>query len=148
MKIVILYVSTHHGNTKKIVEKMAASVSAETIDLLKNKAPDISGYDLVGFASGVYAFDFHKMLHRYVDNTSFREGQKVFFVDTCGLAVKDYSKPLKKKLAKKGVQSLGTFQCRGYDTFAIFGAIGGIAKGHPNKKDFKKAAAFIRKIAL
>lgn len=54
MKTVILYVSTHHHNTQKVVESMAQCVDAHTIDLLKNPSPDISSYEAVGLASGVY----------------------------------------------------------------------------------------------
>ena len=36
------------------------------------------------------------------------------------------------------------FSCRGYDTYGFFEKIGGIAKNHPNEKDFKKAREFIK----
>lgn len=34
MKIVIIYASIHHGNTRKIVEAMANELSADIIDIL------------------------------------------------------------------------------------------------------------------
>ena len=37
---------------------------------------------------------------------------------------------------------MGSFQCRGYDTYGIFGKLGGIAKGHPSQQELKKAEIF------
>ena len=50
MKSVIIFASTHHGNTKKVAEYMAEGLSADLIDITRDKNPDISAYDLVGFA--------------------------------------------------------------------------------------------------
>lgn len=36
MKAVILYASSHHGNTKKVVEAMAEVLGAELVDLTEN----------------------------------------------------------------------------------------------------------------
>lgn len=47
-----------------------------------------------------------------------------------------------KKLADKGAKLVGSFHCRGYDTFAFLGKIGGMAKGHPNTADVEKAVSF------
>lgn len=58
----------------------------------------------------------------------------------------DYTKEIKKLLRQKDVECIGSFVCRGYDTYGIFGKIGGIAKGHPDQKDLEKAEDFIKKI--
>ena len=39
---------------------------------------------------------------------------------------------------------LGTFSCRGYDTFGPFKLISGMAKGHPDADDLQRARAFIQ----
>ena len=78
--------------------------------------------------------------------TEFSKNKKVFLVVTCGIGYKDYSKGPQKILKEKGIQFQGTFQCRGFDTFGIFGKIGGIAKNHPNQNDFEKAKQFITEI--
>ena len=54
MRTAIVYVSVHHGNTKKVVQAMAAELSADLIDLTVEKEADLSGYELIGFASGVF----------------------------------------------------------------------------------------------
>lgn len=95
MKTVIIFASTHHGNTKKVAEHMAKSVSADLIDITQNRNPDISMYEMVGFASGVYFHSFHEALKNFILNASFKENQKVFLVATCGVAYIDYTRGLK-----------------------------------------------------
>lgn len=147
MKVCIVYVSTHHGNTKTVAEEMARAVSGETVDLRQTPRPELSGYDLVGVASGVYFQTLHAEARRFLDQTVFAPGQRVFFVATCGLPYRDYTKKEKDKLAKRGVPCAGSFQCRGYDTYGLFGRLGGIAKGHPNGRDLARARRFIQQLA-
>ena len=65
MKTIILYASTHHGNTRKIVERMAKKMGAKTVDVVKEGIPDISSYKLIGLASGVYFGTFHETLVKF-----------------------------------------------------------------------------------
>ena len=146
MKTIILYASTHHGNTKKIVQAMAKCLAADVVDITKNIQPDISAYDVVGLASGVYFHSLHESIRKFIDNASFDGKQKAFLVDTCGVGYRDYAKDAKKALKAKGVSCLGSFQCRGYDTFGVFGKIGGIAKKHPNEKDLENARIFAQNL--
>ncbi len=146
MNTLIVYASTHHGNTKMIVEKMAESISADLVDIIQNQHPDISSYDRIGFASGIYFHSMHKSIQEFVRNVTFKKHQKVFLVDTCGVAYMDYTKSIKKILRERNIECVGSFQCRGFDTYGIFGKIGGIAKGHPNKQDIQNAESFIRTI--
>ena len=53
MKATIIYASVHHENTKKVVEAIAGENVVDLIDATKEKERDLSGYDLIGFASGV-----------------------------------------------------------------------------------------------
>lgn len=146
MKAVIVYASTHHGNTKKVVEQMAEILSADLIDITKNQKPNISSYDIVGLASGVYFHSFDEKLKAFISNNNFQRHQKVFLVATCGVRYMDYTKKIKKILKEKQIECLGSFQCRGYDTYGILAKLGGIAKQHPSAKDLKKAKDFVRKI--
>lgn len=125
---------------------MAQCVDAHTIDLLKNPSPDISSYEAVGLASGVYFGALHKHIQAFAEQTAFGKNQKVFFVATCGGGFCNCAKSLQKRLSQRGIACLGAFQCRGYDTYGLFGKLGGIAKGHPNEKDLEKANAFITRI--
>ena len=53
-KIAIVYVSTHHGNTKKVVEAMSEERACDLYPADRAKDVDFSRYDVIGFASGVY----------------------------------------------------------------------------------------------
>ncbi|WP_434310405.1 flavodoxin family protein [Hominifimenecus sp. rT4P-3] len=146
MKTVIIYASTHHGNTKKVVDQMAACIDADIVDITKSNPLHIAGYDLIGFASGIYFGSFHEKITKFVEKEAFSKRQKAFLVDTCGIGYKNYSNGIRKKLERKGVTVLGNFQCRGYDTYGIWGKLGGVAKGHPNETDFNKAQSFIKQL--
>ena len=56
MSTAIVYASTHHGNTKMLIDAIAAKFDVTLIDATKETAKDLSSYDLIGFASGVYFF--------------------------------------------------------------------------------------------
>ena len=52
MKTAIIYTSVHHGNTKKIIDEIAKTNEVDLIDATQVTEKDLSGYDLIGFASG------------------------------------------------------------------------------------------------
>ena len=56
-KAAIIYASTHHGSTKKLAEAIADRYDVHLINATKQQTADLSGYDLIGFASGI---DFGK----------------------------------------------------------------------------------------
>ena len=68
MKTIILYYSNHHGNTKKLVDAIQASdpENVEILDVTTAGPKDLSGYDLIGVASGIYAGNFGKPLLNYM----------------------------------------------------------------------------------
>lgn len=145
--IVIIYASVHHKNTKKIVEHIASGMSADVVDILENKYPDISRYDIIILASGIYFNTFHKSVIEYINSTDFN-GKKTILLYTCGIAYMDYAKSTSKILIKKGAKHLGSFHCRGYDTYGILAKIGGIAKKHPNSNDMDKMLHDIKKAII
>ena len=147
MKTAILYASVHHGNTKKVAEAMAEALSAELFDFTKQGDVDVSGYDLIGLASGIYYSNMHKAVRKFAEETEFRPGQKVFLVSTCGMESKDFTKKVRKTLEDKQVEVLESFSCRGFDTFGPLFLIGGIAKGRPNEQDLEKAKEYARNLA-
>ena len=146
MKTAILYVSVHHGNTKKVAEVMAEVLSADLIDITKQRDIDLSNYDLIGLASGAYYQSMHKRIRQFATDAQFRSGQKVFLVCTCGAAFRDYTKGVRKILEEKPVEILNSFQCSGFNTYGPFALIGGTAKGHPNERDLEKAREYARKL--
>ncbi|NLM06823.1 MAG: flavodoxin, partial [Tissierellia bacterium] len=136
-KKAIIYCSYHHLNTKKLVD------SIENVDLFNVKdLKDINFevYDLLGFASGIYAFQMSNKILEIAKNIDIRNDTGVFIIYTCGLPFFNYAKSLEEIFKSRGIKYLGKFVCRGYDTFGPFKYIGGLAKGHPNEEDDKGKA--------
>ena len=147
MKVAIVYYSQHHGNTKKLLDAIKGSGDARVraVDLIntaKCEKADISGYDLIGFASGIYFGKFSEAVITFAKENLPR-GKRVFLIYTYGIK-RDYTKGMKKIIAGKSCQLLGTYGCRGFDTFGPLKLIGGIAKGHPDENDLKGAVEFFR----
>ena len=49
----IVYHSSHHGNTKKLVDAIAQGYDVTLIDASAQKRADLGRYELIGFASGI-----------------------------------------------------------------------------------------------
>ena len=78
MKTAIIYASVHHQNTKKIVEVIASVISADVVDITKEKNISLVNYDVIGFASGIYFNTFHKDLIKYLKETNFQRIRELF----------------------------------------------------------------------
>lgn len=141
MKTAIIYYSKHNGNTKKLLDAIAKKHEVTLIDVTAAPSTDLSGYDRIGFASGIYYSKFHKTLLKYAEE-NLPAGKPVFFIYTCGAEKDGYTKSIEEVSKKKNAQILGAFGCLGLDTFGPFKLVGGIAKGHPDNTDIKKAVAF------
>ena len=145
MRTAIVYYSQHHGNTKKLVDAIAAREEVTGIDVTAEPHADLTGFDRIGFASGAYFASFAKPLLAFAE-TKLPEGKEVFFLNTCGVRSGVYFDAIRKIARGKGCRALGAYQCLGYDTFGPFKAIGGIAKGHPNEKEIKGAVTFYERV--
>lgn len=145
MRIAIVYVSVHHKNTEKVAKAMTDAAGADLFDLTKTKETDLSSYDMVGLASGIYAGNMHKTMLKFIDSAKLPK--KAFLVCTCGVPIIDYTKKVKNVLTDKGIEVIDSFECKAFNTFGPFALIGGTGKGRPNEKDLEKAREFIKKIA-
>ena len=145
MKTAICYYSRHHGNTLRVIQAMAEEGDADLIDVTARQAVHLEDYDCIGFASGVYFGKFHAGVIQFA-RQYLPQGRPVFFVCTYGAAKGTGPKVLSAVAAEKGCPVLGTFGCRGYDTFGPWKLVGGIAKGHPNSRDLENARRFYRRI--
>ncbi|MBR4462542.1 MAG: flavodoxin family protein [Erysipelotrichaceae bacterium] len=145
MKPIIVYASTHHGNTRKIVDAIAKEYGVETVDATGVKEKDLSKYDLIGFASGIYAGKFHPSIRQFAKN-NLPVNKKIFFLSTSAMN-RDFSASMKEALNGKDPDVLGKYSCFGYNTFGPFKLIGGTSKGHPDEEDIRNALAFYKKIS-
>lgn len=62
MKTAIVYYSKHHGNTKKLLDAIAEKHDVTLIDVVANKDADVSEFDRIGLASGIYFSAFAKQI--------------------------------------------------------------------------------------
>ena len=129
MKTAIVYASVHHGNTK--------------IDATQIKEKNLSEYDLIGFASGIYFGKFHQSVLDFASVNEI-EDKKVFLIYTYGGS--EAYKSIEPIIESKGAEIVGKFSCKGYDTFGPFKLIGGVAKGHPNDMDLVAAVDFFENL--
>ena len=152
MKCLIVYYSTYKKHTEKIAEVFAKKVNADLADLKNSWSIEIDKYDLIGFGSGVYRESMATQLFNYVEKLNLK-GKDVFVFSTSGIGKRFYNKKLIKVLESKGAICRGSFACKGsfvsreFSDNKIFEIMSRFSQGHPNAKDFCKAARFIEKIA-
>ena len=84
MKTAILYYSKHHGNTKKLLDAIkTVDQDVNLLDVTTAGAVDLSGYDRIGIASGIYYTSFAKQVISYASD-HLPEGKPAFFIYTHG----------------------------------------------------------------
>ena len=146
MKTAILFYSKHHGNTKKLLDAIAASdPDVNLIDVTTAGKTDLSGYDRIGIASGIYYSSFAKQVISFASE-DLPDGKPVFFVYTHGAPVGGFLKGIRAVTESKNCKELGKYHCLGFDTFGPFKMVGGIAKGHPTKAEIDGAVKFYREL--
>ena len=68
MKTAIIYYSKHHGNTKKLLDAIQkADQTVTLIDVTEVSDADLSGYDRIGLASGIYYNEFAKQVKAFAE---------------------------------------------------------------------------------
>lgn len=140
MKSIIICASTHHGNTRKVVDAIAKEFDVEVVDATKVTEKNLTDYDLIGFASGIYAAKFHQSVINFA-KVNLPRDKKIFFIITSAMN-KDFSKSMATAIEGKNAEVVGKFTCTGYNTFGPFKLVGGTAKGHPDEQDLKNAVDF------
>ena len=141
MRKAIVYTSVHHGNTEKLVKRIAEECQVDLIDAIKQMNADLNDYDMMGFASGIYYSKFHQSILKFSEE-NLSADKKVFLICTYGGSAN--FKSIEQILNKKHASVVGKFGCKGYDTFGPFKLVGGIAKGHPDEEDMKNAVDFVK----
>lgn len=142
MKTAIAYVSTHHRNTKKLLDAIKEKYpEVVLIDCTQENDVRLSDYDRIGFASGIAYGKFYPQLLKFMER-NIPENKEVFFIYTCGSKRSGYTDAAIEIAKRNNSKILGEYGCLGFDTFGPFKIIGGIAKGHPNKNDIDEAFSF------
>ncbi len=147
MKTAIIYYSKHHENTKKLLDaiKSASTDDITLIDVTETSSANLSEYDTIGFASGIYYSKFDKRVLSFAEKNLPSE-KDVFFIYTCGADKKGYTDSIRKAISDKKANILGEYGCLGFDTYGPFKLVGGIAKNHPNKEEIDQAVTFYKNL--
>lgn len=142
MKTAIVYYSAHHGNTKKLLDAIKSRDPDVTlIDVTAPDVTDLSGFERIGLASGIYFSSFAKQLLSFAE-ANLPEGRDVFYIYTHGAPKGDFLKAVRGIAGKKRCRELGEYRCQGFDTFGPFKLVGGLAKGHPTAEEIEAAVKF------
>ena len=144
-KTAIVYASTHHGNTRKLAEAIAARYDVTLIDCTLCLQADLSGFDLIGFASGIDFGKFYECIHQFLRN-NLPENKQVFFLYTCAKTSDRFTGSIRAEASEKGSLCLGEYGCRGYNTYGPWKLIGGMNKNHPTIDELNLAVSFYESI--
>ena len=145
MKAIIIYASTHHGNTLKVVEAIEQECEVEVVDATKVHEKDLKDYDLIGFASGIFFTKFSEQVLNFA-RVNLPVNKDVFYIATAGNPMERNFNSIADICRDKKCNERGRFQCKGFDTYGPFKLIGGIQKGHPDEADLKAAVEFYKGI--
>jgi flavodoxin len=146
MKTLIIYSSLHHGNTKKVAEAMADALEAGILSYDDVDAYNIVEYDLVGFGSGIYHGKPQDEFVEFIESLPAVKNRKAFVFTTSGKGKDEYNDQLKETISTKGFEVVGSFSCRGFDTWGPLKIIGGKNKGQPNSEDLENARNFVKSL--
>ena len=133
MKTVIFYSSTYNGNTLKIAESIAATLSADLIAIeTKISDFDLSQYDLIGIGSAIHFGQHAIRLQRFVSALPL-QGKNIFIFSTrCRPFLGNYHRTLKNIIKQKKANLVDEFSCVGFDRTGPWVLINGYNKNRPN----------------
>ena len=143
-KKVIIFCNKGGGNTKNLVEESIKNLKNFEIEMLPSNKTDISSYDYIGFASGIYYMDFSKDIYDHIEKLTL-DGKKCFTMISSGANLEKFISYPKNAIEKKGGKFIGGFGCKGPQTFFLFKWISYLFGGATtiDKKDLEKGKEFI-----
>ncbi|MDD5098228.1 MAG: flavodoxin family protein [Candidatus Pacebacteria bacterium] len=147
MKTLIIYTSTHSGNTEKVAKAIAEELSADLVRASELKNYDVKEYDLIGLGSGIYMGKHHISILDIAGKLKNVENKRFFIFSTSGikeLSFNNFNKDLKEVILKRSVRLIDSFNCRGYSNYGLTKLFGGINKNRPNEQDLEKAKEFAK----
>ncbi len=147
MEKIIICQSVHKGCTSKIAAAISEILAAEVLKPEEVSKEDVDNFDVAGFGSGIYAGKFHRSILDFAREMREVKEKKAFVFSTSAEGGDRYNEPLKKLLAAKGYEVIGSFACKGFTTFGPLKLIGGMNKGRPNKSDIEAARNFAKELA-
>ena len=141
--------SVHHGNTNKVAEAMSSATGTPVFAPGEEARLLIEQGVTPGFGSGIFFGHHHDRLLEFAKDLPAVEGQPAFVFSTSGTGLRParlfgrhYHKTLVTLLENKGFVIVGEFGCKGFDTYGLWGKLGGVAKGRPDENDLHLAREF------
>lgn len=138
MKTIIIYRSGRSLNTQKIAAAMAEVLGADLVKVEDAKPEVLAKYDLIGLGSGIYASKVHRKIFKFIRKMPLKD-KKVFIFCTSGSGEFKNQALVQERLAKRGCNVIGEFNCPGEFSPLGFNID---KKGHPNEQDFTAARVF------
>jgi flavodoxin len=132
---------------KKLLDAIKELGDIELINVLECKEADLSGYDVIGFASGIYFGKFAKEIREFA-KSNLPSQKRVFLIYTYGVKSNGYTKMMERIIAEKSCRLIGAYGCRGFDEFGPLKLFGGVAKGHPDENDVNGAIEFFKGLLI
>ena len=118
-------------------------IDTTLIDVTKTDTANLTSYDLIIFASGIYFSQFKKRVMTFVKK-NLSAGKKTALLYTYGTKRNSYTNKITEAIQQKDSMVTGSYGCLDFDTFGPFKLVGGIAKGHPNADEIVNAVKFIK----
>lgn len=145
MKALIIYKSYHHQNTYRLIKHLNDKEGFALMDVDElTENTNIDDYDVIGLASGIYGFEFHKDILKLVSGGKIKN-KKVFLIFTSCMDKESFASTLKKEVMNNNNIFLGCFHTKGYCTFGPLKLFGGVNKNLPDDADCKNLDHFIEK---
>ena len=145
MTTLIVCVSISQGNTRQVAEAIGEVLGAPVVEPEEVAPADVASYDLLGIGSGIYGMMFHVRLWRFARSLPKVHGMPAFLFATSGSPEVFWRAAilvLSRLLRSKGYRVVGTFSCRGFDTWLPLRLVGGLNKGRPSQADLIAARTF------
>lgn len=149
MTTLIVCVSVSHGNTRKVADAIGRALESDVVEPEQVAPIDAAGYDVLGLGSGIYGMTYHPRLWRFARSLPRVSDRPVFLFATSGGHELWWSPAvflLGRLLRAKGYRVVGTFACRGLDTWLPLRIVGGINKERPGDADLAAARAFAAEV--
>ena len=154
MRSLVIVYSFHHKNTLKVAGKIASVLDAEIMKPDQVRIEDLSGYDLIGFGSGIYDAKHHDSVLELARNLTHNDDVKVFIFSTTGVPkigfneefVAENHKSLRTVLELRQIEVVGDFSSLGHNTNSFLKFTSGLNKGRPNHEDLRRAEEFALKL--
>jgi len=148
MPAAIVYVSVHHGNTRRIAAAMAEPLGASLLSVEEAMSLDGQSLDLVGFGSGIYFGRHHASLFELVRKLKSMP-RRCFVYSTAGISWLSsvWHRSLVQQIRGRGSEVIGQFNSPGWDTVGPLWLLGGLHRRRPDEGDLLRATQFAREMS-